>query len=126
VGVKGWHPAGGGVAGQGRGCWWKCSVERQHAVCSLSVKCACLPLITSSNSMTYSVVLMCQTVVDLHAEHVWGGGTGWLNNVQHPDRQCSRPQNYVLPVHAINHPSYSTINHCGAGGEVLRVLEAGH
>jgi hypothetical protein len=60
-----------------------------------------------------------------YAKHV-GWGTGWLNHGQHPDRQCSRQQNYVLTVHAINHSSNTTINHCGAGGEVLRVLEVGH
>ena len=68
--------------------------------------------------MTYSVVLMCQTVVDLHAKHVGRGGgqRGWLNfHVQHPDRQCSRQQNYVLAVHAIIHSCNTTINRCGAG-----------
>ena len=61
---------------QGLWCWWKFSFERKHTVCSLRVKHVCFPLISSSNSMTYSVVLMCQTVVGLHAKHVGERGRG--------------------------------------------------
>ena len=46
-----------------------------------------------------------------------GGGVqrGGLNRVQHPDRQCTRQQNYVLAVHANNHSSNMIVNQCGAG-----------
>ena len=68
--------------------------------------------------MTYSVVLMCQTVVDLHAKHVGRGGgqRGWLNfHVQHPDRHCTRQQNPLFAVHANNNYSNMIVNQCGAG-----------
>ena len=44
-----------------------------------------------------------------------GAQRGWLNRVQHPDRQCTRQQHYVLAVHANNHSSNMTVNQCGAG-----------
>ena len=44
-----------------------------------------------------------------------GGQRGGLNRVQHPDRQCTRQQNYVLAVHANNHSSNMIVNQCGAG-----------
>ena len=105
-GTESWASEGGGVlAGQGRGCWLKFCIERKHTVCSSSFKYVCCLLIPSSSSMTYSVVLLCETVVDLHARPVGGGGgsaEAGLNRVQHPDRQCTRQQNYVLAVHANN------------------------
>ena len=78
---------GGVVAGQGRGCWFKFCIVREHMVCSLRVLYVCGPLISSSSSMTYSGVLLCETVEDLHARDEGGGAEGWPNRVQHPDRQ---------------------------------------
>ena len=49
----------------------------------------------------------------------YGGGGGvqrrGLNRVQHPDRQCTRQQNYVLAVHANNNYRNLIVNQCGAG-----------
>jgi hypothetical protein len=88
---------GGGVlAGQWRGCWLKFCIERKHTMCSLSVKYVRCLLVSSSSSMAYSVVLLCETVVDPHARPVGEGGgvqRGRLIRVQHPDRQCTRQQN---------------------------------
>ena len=69
-GAGSWAPGRGGggvVAGQGRGCWFKFCIVREHMVCSLRVLYVCGPLISSSSSMTYSGVLLCETVEDLHA-----------------------------------------------------------
>ena len=55
----------------------KFSIERKHTVCSLRVnQYVCGPLISSSSIVTYSVVLSCETAVDLHAKHVGEGGRG--------------------------------------------------
>ena len=70
-GTESWALEGGGVlAGQGQGCWLTFCIERKHTVCSASVKYVRCLLIPSSDSMTYSVVLLCETVVDLHDRQV--------------------------------------------------------
>ena len=69
--------------------------------------------------MTYSVMPLCETVVDLDPRPVcvWvgGGQRGGLNRVQHPDRQCTGQQNYVLALQANNEYSNMIVNQCGAG-----------
>ena len=109
-------PGGGGgwLARAGTRVLVERPIERQHTVCSLRVKHVCCSLNSSSSSMMYSVALMCETAVDLHAKE-GGGGTGCLNRVQHPDRQCSRPQENVLEGHAINHSCNTAINRRSAG-----------
>ena len=109
--MLGTRGGGGGLARAGTRVLVKRPIERQHTVCSLRVKHVCCSLNSTSSSTLYSVALIFETAVDLHAKH----GGGCLHRVQHPDRQCSRPQNYVLDGHAINHSSNTAINQCGAG-----------
>ena len=74
-GTESWASEGGVLAGQWRGCWLKFCIELKHTVCSSSFKFVRCLLIPSSSRKTYSVVLLCKTVVDLHVRHV-GGGEG--------------------------------------------------
>ena len=48
---------------------------------------------------------------------VGGGGCrgGGQYQVQHPDTQCTRQQNYALTAHANKHSSNTIVNQLGAG-----------
>jgi hypothetical protein len=65
--------------------------------------------------MKNSVGLSCEMVVGLHVRHVGRVQRGWLNGGQHPDKQCTRQQKYVLAVHANHHSSNMIVNRCNAG-----------